>query len=138
MTSRGDGCSIYVKHTFHSTSITHEALSLINESVWVISTLQHCVYRPPGQSKENDDKVSEALIRISQLPYKYKTIVDDFNFPDIYWPKLTGPLKTQSAVAAVEMGGWTQHVSQPTHNANILDLIFTTEDIILDTRILIR
>ena len=85
MTSRGGGCLIYVKRIFHSTSITHEALSLITESVWAVLTLQHskrlligCVYRPPGQSKENDDKLSEAFIRISQLPYKYKIIARRF------------------------------------------------------------
>ena len=112
MTSRGGGCLIYVKHIFHSTSITHEALSLITESVWAVLTIQHCkrlligcVYRPPGQSKKNDNKLSEAFIRISQRPYTYKIIAGDFNFPNKYWPKLTEPLKMQSYISTVEIGG---------------------------------
>ena len=34
------------------------------------------------------------------------------------------------------MGGWTQHVSQPTRNDNILHLVFSTEDLLLNTVIL--
>ena len=84
------------------------------------------VYRPPGISHEEDDKLWETLRQIAN--HKRMMVVGDFNLPDIKWDILDAVTRrSREFIKLVQDNYWYQHISEPTRGENILDLLLTSE-----------
>lgn len=84
-------------------------------------------YRPPKQREENDTLMYS---EISKNIHKNGTvIVGDFNLPKINWNSLTSPnIVGERFLDFMHDSYLTQLVDKPTRNENILDLILTNEN----------
>jgi hypothetical protein len=88
-------------------------------------TLIGICYRPPDSSKLQD----EALNKILSLASKEKLLVmGDFNFPELNWEKPETLDDSHSFMRCVNDNFLIQCVADCTRGKNILDLVFTTEE----------
>ena len=82
------------------------------------------VYRSSNSSPENNSKLNELL---SVAENRRCVIVGDFNYPDIDWESsLAGP-NGYNFLESVQDFFLYQHIHKPTRAGNILDLVLSTE-----------
>ena len=95
-------------------------------------TALHVVYRSPNSNKENDNMLCEWMEKRSRSG-KEEVIVGDFNFPGIDWSTGRSDTKGRSFHEACMDSFLVQHIDQETHRSgHILDLLFTTEENMVD------
>lgn len=88
-------------------------------------------YRPPGQSREDDEIMYSVLQRT--LRNSDALILGDFNPPHMDWQTLTGSEgESHRMLDFVENNCLSQMVSEPAHDNNILDLVLVTPENIVD------
>ena len=129
---RGGGVLLYVRDNLFSSNILDDT-DRLSESLWISIKGEGVndfrvglCYRSPTITKSEED------ILFAEIKHNTKgltLLMRDFNFPDINWLSL----QATSAISTVFLDlandlFLTQHVLQSTRNCNILDLVFTTEE----------
>ena len=94
-----------------------------------------CVYRSPNSPSSFFPLLIRSSEYLSLLPSGTKLIAGDFNLPHICWPTLSAPPNLMDLITSIHLGGWTQHVVEPTRNGNILDLVFTHNMPLIDVTV---
>jgi len=128
---RGGGVALYIKNEFSVT--TREDLAEVNfsESIWcdiVIGgekTVIGVCYRPPSNNKICDEAMSELITRASR---EKVLIMGDFNFPELDWAKPETLDDSHPFIECVNDNFLFQGVTECTRSSNILDLILTSEE----------
>ena len=68
------------------------------------------------------------MIRAISIASKHQAVIKgDFNYPEINWEMLEANSMSQGFLDLTQDCFLIQHVSVPTRNNNILDLVMTTE-----------
>ena len=134
--ARGGGVMLYVKNNLKVTHRDDATNNKFAESVWVDivsakeKTLVGVCYRSPSSSKENDNYLLSLIEKVAQ---ETVLIMGDFNFGnDINW--LTHEAKGHGTLFLETIGSCFlfQHVEHPTRKNNILDLVLTSDENIVD------
>ena len=104
-------------------------LKLLHPSIFII-----IIYRPPlCLDCDVIDVISRAQQYIWSIPAPLPNIIflGDFNFPLVNWsnPNSQCPLSSP-LIDLSDLLFLSQQVAEPTHNSNILDLIFSPNDLI--------
>lgn len=128
---RGGGVALYVKNSLQPVNKTPEDSNVehlcvsINTDKFKINISVN--YRPPGQSREDDETMYTVLQRT--LRNNEALILGDFNLPHIDWKTLTGSEgESHRMLDFVENNCLSQMVSEPTRDNNILDLVLVTQE----------
>ena len=102
------------------------------------SLLVGCIYRSPSSDLcQSTTALFDLLSKIQD--HSHVLICGDFNYPDIKWSTLACDTSfSKLFLDAVNNCCLFQHVTEPTHyrrntTANILDLVFTNEDGMIDS-----
>jgi hypothetical protein len=128
--AKGGGVIIYVTTRLHS-SPNEELIKLKCESLWIklstgkkyILNFGVCYKSPTAQHHEMENMFSAIQIASKQQAI----IVGDFNYPDINWETLEHSSDAEQFVDLIQDCYLCQHVDMPTRDKNCLDLVFTTE-----------
>lgn len=88
-------------------------------------TLLGLCYKPPNASEEYEQLMFTAIQNISS---KSLILMGDFNYPNINWEQLSSDRSGELFLALVQDCFLFQHVRMPTRGNNILDLILSTEE----------
>ena len=128
---KGGGVILYVRDTLVSLECT-ELNKLQNESVWCdimtgkgISVLVGVVYKSPSAGHE---EVKEILTMLSSLSGKHVIIMGDFNYPKINWNTFESDSAGGLFLEVILDNFWSQHVFSPTREDNVLDLVISSEE----------
>ena len=129
--ARGGGVLLYVKH-FLTPSEFYTSVTF-HDQVWCkIDDLYIGVcYRSSNTAIVESDNNQNLLELITEVGNKHILLMGDFNVPNIDWvnhtPTPVADGYTKSFVKAVEESFLTQHVTVPTRENSVLDLIFSNE-----------
>ena len=137
----GGGVILYVHNSFQPSLVKTEAVT--NVDTLFIEIKNKCgkskvvigiVYRPPGQPLENDHKLFDLMIETS---HRCETvIVGDFNLPVKRWGDPLNCHTGSDLYTNLQESDFYQCVNKPTRETNILDLIFTTtEDLVNEVNV---
>ena len=132
---KGGGMLLYVKSTLHPIALLKQAIENINATyIQLKINLRKItiglIYRPPAQSHSIDDKLYEQLAEISCE--NQSIIFGDLNLPVNKWGcPLTSHSGHDLYVNLLE-SSFHQHVEHPTRGNNILDIILSTEQILVN------
>lgn len=103
-----------------------------SESVWCNLLVGHnhdvCVgvcYKSPAA---NDEEVKELFSAIKLVANKQTLIMGDFNYPNINWDLLQSDSNGHDFLNLVQDCFLVQHVLEPTRENNVLDLVFSSEE----------
>ena len=132
---RGGGVALYIKNEFSVT--TRDDLTEANfpESIWCNieimgeKTLVGVCYRPPLNSKICDEAMYELITRASR---EQVLIMGDFNFPELDWAKSETLDDSHPFIECVNDNFLFQGVTECTRSSNILDLVLTSEENMID------
>lgn len=126
---------LYIRNDVKSVEC-HELNKLSNESVWCEisdgkgnSVLVGVVYK---STSVDVDEVNCLLNTLKSLSGKHVLIMGDFNYPKINWSTLESDNTGAAFLEVLFDNFWTQHVSSPTREDNILDLIISSEEGMVD------
>ena len=132
---KGGGVILYVKNTLLSTECV-DLNNLCNESIWCkiitdnnIETFVGVVYKSPNASR---NEVNSILSMLRSVANTHILVMGDFNYPGIDWDMLTSDSLGEEFLDLVQDNFWTQHVLTPTRGLNVLDLILTSEEGMID------
>ena len=128
---RGGGVILYIKESIQVYEIKLEKEAECEEGVWCNivtgnSTLTvGLVYRSPNISKEEKEKVHDAIKEVSKRDC---IIMGDFNQGHIQWTSLqsTGR-EDQEVLHLVQDSFLSQHVLEATRGENVLDIVLSSE-----------
>jgi hypothetical protein len=129
--TRGGGVALYIKNEFSVT--TRDDLNEANfpESIWCNieiggeKTVVGVCYRPPSSSKICDEAMHKLITRASR---EHVLIMGDFNFPELKWAKSETLDDSHPFIDCVNDNFLFQGVTESTRSNNILDLILTSEE----------
>ena len=140
------GVVVYVKRCLNATERTLNDTVSFCESVWCEWKLKgedklliEEIYRSPNSTKESDEQLNHSLQYV-KTRCSHHLIMGDFNHPEIHWYQKRSPPNPNHTstifMEAVRDAFLHQHVLEVTHyrgnqQANTLDLIFTTEEKII-------
>ena len=132
---RGGGVILYIKESIQAYEITLKSEADCEEAIWCNivnsnSTLTIVVYRSPDIGQEEDVKLQKAIREVSKGE---SVIMGDFNHGHIQWESLESAggddhqflLLTQDCFL-------TQHVLESTRGGNVLDLILSFQNELVD------
>ena len=114
--------------TYRNIVTKHEEADC-NEAIWCKLVTGHTtvtigvVYRCPNITKENNEKIHNAISEVSKGDC---IIMGDFNHGNITWDTLqsTG-VEDQKFLCLVQDNFLTQHVLEPTRATRILDTVYS-------------
>jgi hypothetical protein len=91
-----------------------------------------CVYIPPNLSQDLFNKSMCCIERLCS-PNESIMLVGDFNLPDIDWKTMISPntAKCKGLLNVCVSHGLTQYVEEPTRLKNILDLVFSNDNMLI-------
>ena len=128
---RGGGVMLYISNTLNATVREDLIEDNFPECIWcdvIIEneiTLIGICYRCPSSNKLND----EALFRlISKSSIGNIMLMGDFNFSELDWRKPETLDDSHPFLKCINDNFLIQHVDEPTRKNNILDLVFTSEE----------
>ena len=144
---KGRGSVIYVNNNVKSYEVKIQQCS--EASVWCGVQLKNhdrlvigVVYRSPSSSEQQNQLLIEMLNDVAALNYSHTLIMGDFNLPEINWEQQATSMSTEHVttrfIECIRDGFLFQHVKQPTHysgpdqTSNILDLVMTNEEGMID------
>ena len=125
-----------------------------SESLWVEirktvtkKTLVGCIYRSPNSTEENNQMIHQFIRTLGNKINKNTGLVlmGDYNYPLIKWDDegfgSTDDNKSEEFLNSVRDSYLIQHITEPTRyrigqRSNVLDLIFTMDDIVDDIKYL--
>ena len=137
----GGGVILYVHNSLHPTALERE--SVPNVDTLFVDLKNKCgkskvtiglVYRPPKQTVENDEKLFDSILEASQ---RNETIImGDFNLPVKRWGDNFNSHTGRNLYTNLLESDFHQCVNEPTRGSNILDLILsTTENLVNEVNI---
>ena len=88
------------------------------------------VYRPPDLGIEASSSLMQELTRASK--YNNVCIMGDFNYRNIDWESMTGDGNSEEFLNAIQDSFFKQIVREPTRQGNILDLVFTNNEALIN------
>mgnify|MGYP006048081585 CR=1 FL=1 len=129
--TRGGGVILYLKNSL-SAIIREDLIEPdFTECIWceVIfeksKTLLGVCYRPPDSLKNNDEALFKLLNKASKEKY---LIMGDFNFASLNWSRASTLVDSHPFLKCINDNFLIQCVEENTRGNNMLDLIFTTEE----------
>lgn len=131
---RGGGCILYVHNTINAreTKICQEQTLI--ENVWCVvmrsdgsQTLFGVVYNPPGTAGVDEQNLCK-VFQEAYRQYTHVIICGDFNYPNIDWSADSCTGGGEHFLDVVNDCFLTQHVEEATRDDNILDLVFSSEE----------
>ena len=136
MGKRGGGVLLYIKETIPAYEVQLHEEADCNEAIWCKLVTGHTtvtigvVYRCPNITKENNDKIHNAISEVSKRDC---IIMGDFNHGNIKWDTLqsTG-VEDQKFLCLVQDNFLTQHVLEPTRATRILDILLSSQKELVD------
>ena len=143
----GGGSILYVKSHVPARPINHPAMNLIPDSLFCEMTpnntcrvLVGLIYRSPCSTREDNERLFEAIRTFAGLRYTNLLIMGDFNLPNARFDQWDAPdtsCPTANLINITEELHLTQHVNGPTRLGSDglgsrLDLIFTNEPLMVD------
>ena len=136
MGKRGGGVLLYIKETIPAYEVQLHEEADCNEAIWCKLVTGHTtvtigvVYRCPNITKENNEKIHNAISEVSKGDC---IIMGDFNHGNIRWDTLqsTG-VEDQKFVCRVQDNFLTQHVLEPTRATRILDIVLSSQKELVD------
>lgn len=140
---RGGGVVLAVKDSiktepFKFTSSSLELVGIVIKSL--SNSFLVCVsYRPPNAGPEFLQEFSRFLKCADVSRYKDIIILGDFNYPSIHWLDGSGfsDITTDRGFTDIlQEAGLFQLVNSPTRGQNILDLLLTTNEYLIDNILL--
>ena len=133
--AKGGGVLLYVRNTLVSRACV-ELNRCKSESVWCCITVENgtdivigVCYRSPNCLDKEAQELYSVIHRASE---KQVLIMGDFNFPKINWDLLDADSQSSEFLNLVQDCFLFQHVRIPTRSDNILDLVFTSEEGMVD------
>ena len=128
---RGGGVILYVKE-----SIQAYGIKLGREAVWcsivtgTSALTTGLVYQSPNINKEDNKKIQDAIKEVNKGEC---VIMGDFNHGHIQWKSLesTGG-EDQQFLLLIQDSFLTQHVLEPTRGENVLDLVLSYQNELMD------
>ena len=130
--SRGGGVGLYIKEMLHPTEIEiiqDHNIEVLNTEISTVSGKVNIsvVYRRPSQVKELDILMYDRLKTV--ITGKNSIIMGDFNLPEINWNDHSF-VESESGrlINFIEDNFLFQFVKEPTRNHNILDLIMSNQE----------
>ncbi|KAF7239500.1 RNA-directed DNA polymerase from mobile element jockey [Varanus komodoensis] len=136
---RGGGVALYIREGIGCSETECSTDGDSVEAVWVKlrgfdrerdRTVGVC-YRPPGQFETLDDVLTGRILRISRG--RDTVIMGDFSLPDISWETHSAvTARSRRFLEAIEGGFFTQRVREATREGNILDLVLTNREELID------
>ena len=136
MGKRGGGVLLYIKETIPAYEVQLHEEADRNEAIWCKLVTGHTtvtigvVYRCPNITKENNEKIHNAISEVSKGDC---IIIGDFNHGNIKWDTLqsTG-VEDQKLLCLVQDNFLTQHVLEPTRATRILDIVLSSQNELVD------
>ena len=136
MGKRGGGVLLYIKETIPAYEVQLHEEADCNEAIWCKLVTGHTtftigvVYRCPNITKENNEKIHNAISEVSKGDC---IIMGDFNHGNIKWDTLqsTG-VEDQKFLCLVQDNFLTQHVLEPTRATRILDIVLSSQKELVD------
>ena len=129
------GVALYVRNTLNSYVNTTIKTHRNTESLWIdIITggkkiVVGIIYRPPDLDGESSAAIIQEIERASR--YNNVCIMGDFNYRGIDWDSMTGDRSTEEFLNVIQEGFFKQLVREPMRQGNILDLVFTNNEILV-------
>ena len=136
MGKRGGGVLLYIKENIPAYEVQLHEEADCNEAIWCKLVTGHTtvaigvVYRCPNITKENNEKIHNAISEVSKGDC---IIMGDFNHGNIKWDTLqsTG-VEDQKFLCLVQDNFLTQHVLEPTRATRILDIVLSSQKELVD------
>ena len=133
---RGGGVLLYIKDTIPAYEVQLHEEADCNEAIWCNLVTGHTtviigvVYRCPNITKQNNDKIHNAINEVSKGDC---IIVGDFNHGNIKWDTLqsTG-VEDSTFYCLVQDNFLTQHVLEPTRAARVFDIVLFSQKEFVD------
>ena len=137
-TSRaGGGVAVYCKRCLNPVRLAVPDTFSNLEAVCIDLNINHntrilCIYRPPNCNSLYSDNLCE-LITYFVSGSDNIVIFGDFNLPDIQWSSYSYPSTRlyQSFMDCIMENALTQHVIVPIRGTNVLDLILSTDPMVV-------
>ena len=128
---RGGGVLLYIKETIPAYEVQLQEEANCNEAIWCKLVTGHTtvtigvVYRCPNITKQNNEKIHNAISEVSKGDC---IIMGDVNHGNITWDTLqsTG-VEDQTFVCLVQDNFLTQHVLEQTRAARILYIVLSSQ-----------
>lgn len=86
-------------------------------------------YRPPRLTHDKDREIFHALNNVIS---SNTVLIGDFNYPNVNFEEMTGDGEGSRLIDFMENNYFTQYVLEPTRENNILDLILSNNDQIIE------
>ena len=132
----GGGVIMYIKDSIQAYELQMEKEAECEEAIWCniatkTSTLtMGLIYRSPNIRQEDDEKLHNAIKEISK---RECVITGDFNHGHIHWKSLESVGRDdQQFLLLIQDCFLTQHVLEPTRGGNVLDLVFSSQNGLVD------
>lgn len=136
---RGGGAILYIKENLTSIRLEEYVggigynivcceLSTVEKSVK--SIVIGLVYRSPNIGNDSNIKLNEIIEKMGR---RHLILMGDFNYPNICWDTLTAGRNSKGFLEVTQDSFLTQHVVEPTRGSNILDLVFSSEEGMINT-----
>jgi hypothetical protein len=136
---RGGGVMLAVKDTISTEPFNFRSDDLEMSSVIIKSISKRLLvavcYRPPNAGDDFFQNLTNFLMAATKANLKDIILLGDFNFPHIEWLNGSGFSETsgESRFTEVLQGyGFFQIVNAPTRGSNLLDLVLTTNEYMID------
>ena len=137
----GGGVILYVHNSLQPSLVKTEAVT--NADTLFVEIRNKCgkskvmiglVYRPPGQPQENDHKLYDLML---ETGHRCETVImGDFNLPVKRWGDPLNSHTGRDLYTNLQECDFHQCVNKPTREDNILDLIFsTTENLVNEVNV---
>ena len=140
----GRGVILYIHKSLKAISITMN--TQFQESVWAETPLNSddtmlvgVIYRSPGSSEANNENLNQTITEAVGLNHSHFLLMGDFNYPHIKWDSESTESNTveDKFIENIRDNFLFQHITMPTrgrlgNKSNILDLIFTNEEGIIE------
>lgn len=132
---RGGGVALYVRKDLQPVlkDINHERVEQLCVQITAYKTKISIsvVYRPPAQPQDVDMEMYNILKQVTKE--KECIIMGDFNLAHINWETLTGDeAESHRMIDFIEENFLHQLVKEPTRGRNILDLVLTTQEFLIN------
>ena len=127
---------LYIKANIPAYEVQLSEEADCNEAIWCKLVTGHTtvtigvVYRCPNITKQNNDKIHNAISEVSKGEY---IVMGDFNHGNIKWdsPHSTG-VEDQKCLCLVQDNFLTQHVLEPTRAARVLYIVLSSQKEFVD------
>ena len=128
---RGGGVMLYIRSTLDATVREDLGSVYFQECIWCDVKIQNEItligicYRCPSSNQLSDEALCEL---ISKASFEKIMLMGDFNFSEIDWRKPETLDDSHPFLKCINDNFLFQHVDEPTRGKNILDLVLTSEE----------